>query len=80
MKTKRAKKIERMIAKIDAIIDSARALEERYADALARVHPAYAKSARNFVHYRAVRQHDLRKLQNNWGTWACRAWARPRAT
>lgn len=67
MKTKRTKKIERMIVRIDAIIDTAKEFEERYADALARVHPAYEKSARNLVHYRALRQHDLRKLQKQLG-------------
>ena len=66
-KTKREKKIERMIAKVEAIIDSARALEAHYADTLARVHPAYQKSARNLIHYRALRQHDLRKLQKQLG-------------
>ena len=67
MKTRREKKIERMIAKVEAIIESARALEARYADTLARVHPAYAKSARNLIHYRALRRHDLRKLQKQLG-------------
>ena len=66
-KTKREKKIERMIARVEAVIKSARALEARYADILARVHPAYQKSARNLVHYRALRQHDLRKLQKQLG-------------
>ena len=67
MKTKRDKKIERMIARVDAIIESAEALEARYADTLARVHPAYQKSARNLIHYRALRRHDLRKLQKQLG-------------
>lgn len=67
MKTKREKKIERMIAKVDAVIARARDLEADYADALEKVHPAYRKSARNLIHYRALRRHDLRKLQKQLG-------------
>ncbi len=66
-KTKRDRKIERMIASVDALIENARALEAGYAEVLDRVHPAYQKSARNLVHYRAVRQYDLRKLQKQLG-------------
>ncbi len=66
-KTKREKRIERMIAKVEAIIESARALEAHYAEVLDRVHPAYQKSARNLIHYRALRRHDLRKLQKQLG-------------
>jgi len=39
------------------------AAEAAHAAALAAVHPRYAASARNLVHYVALRQHDLRRLQ-----------------
>jgi pyruvate kinase len=37
--------------------------EQRAAAALASVHPVHAASARNLVHYLALRRHDLRPLQ-----------------
>jgi len=63
----RPAKVTRMIEKIDAIIEEAKAQEEQLADTLARVHDNYLPSARNLLHYRAFRQHDLRKLQKALG-------------
>lgn len=37
--------------------------EALFADAIAAVHPPYQSSARNLVHYLALRSHDLRGLQ-----------------
>ena len=38
--------------------------EQRYADAIAHVHPQQRESARNLVHFLALRASDLRALQN----------------
>ncbi|MDZ4131252.1 MAG: pyruvate kinase, partial [Hydrogenophaga sp.] len=38
--------------------------EQRYADAIAHVHPQQRESARNLVHFLALRATDLRALQN----------------
>lgn len=61
-------------APIDGLVDQlsgleryARALEAHCADALADVHPAYHASARNLLHYLALRHHDLRRLQDHLG-------------
>ena len=67
MGSKRKQRIARMITEIEAVIASARELEDEHSEALALVHPAYLKSARNLVHYRAMRKHDLRKLQKQLG-------------
>ena len=55
--------IERVGAQLQAICDGARALESRYAKELLAVHPEYRDSARNLVHYLALRQSDIRELQ-----------------
>lgn len=66
MKSKQ-EKYERMIGQIDVIIHTIRKWEKKYADALAAVHPEYEKSARNLIHYRAMRTLDIRKLQKGLG-------------
>ena len=60
-------RIQGMIAQLDAIIARANDLEQRYAEELAAVHPDFKRSALNLVHYRALRLHDLRDLQNRLG-------------
>lgn len=56
--------IRAIIAKLDLIIDSANEMEKRYHDRISRVHPDYRQSAKNLVHYMALRQHDLGELQD----------------
>jgi len=48
---------------VSALIRRCAALEEAYAPLLADIPPAQQASARNLVHYLALRQHDLRPLQ-----------------
>ena len=48
-----------------AICESAVSLEEQLADEVARVHPDYVASAKNLIHYIALRQHDARELQED---------------
>ena len=48
---------------VDALRRRCEALEEDYAPLLADIPAAHQASARNLVHYLALRQHDLRPLQ-----------------
>ena len=57
--------IERVGAQLQAICDLAREFESRYAEDLLAVHPEFRDSARNLVHYLALRQTDVRSLQED---------------
>lgn len=48
---------------LEQITNRAEKLEARFADALAKIHPEYHESARNLVHYVALRRVDIRELQ-----------------
>ena len=58
---------EPLITQVDMLIQAAKAAEATQADLLAKVHPAFERSARNLVHYEAIRQHDIRSLQRKLG-------------
>lgn len=60
------------LRKIDALIDSVArlrsqclAFEKTHAKEVAAVAPGYRTSARNLLHYLALRQHDIRELQED---------------
>ncbi len=53
-----------LIAKVQEVADGIQALEAEFRDELALIHPDYAASARNLVHYLALRRRDLRPLQD----------------
>lgn len=53
----------RLIEELGGIRADALALERRFARNLAAVHPSFRRSARNLVHYLALRRHDVRVLQ-----------------
>jgi len=55
--------IARVNAQLGAIFERAIEFESRYATELAAVHPKYRESGRNLVHYLALRQTDIRELQ-----------------
>jgi len=55
--------IARVDAQLGAIFKRAIEFESRYATELAAVHPKYRESGRNLVHYLALRQTDIRELQ-----------------
>lgn len=55
--------IGRLSEQLQSIVKRARELESEYADELAVVHPEYRDSARNLVHYLALRQLDISDLQ-----------------
>ena len=57
--------ITRVHAQLAAIHELAIEFEANYAKKLAAVHPEYRESARNLVHYLALRQTDIRGLQDD---------------
>ncbi|MGI9247703.1 MAG: pyruvate kinase [Woeseiaceae bacterium] len=60
--------IGRLSDQLRAISDRASALESEYSADLGAVHPEFRDSARNLVHYLALRQSDIRELQEGLAT------------
>lgn len=56
--------IQALNSQLDSIRNRAEQLEARFASELAAVHPEYADSARNLLHYMALRHDDIRGLQD----------------
>ncbi len=57
--------IARVGAQLRAISDRARDFETDFAEELLAVHPEFRGSARNLVHYLALRETDIRELQED---------------
>lgn len=57
--------VERLAEQLQEILTRAAALEDEYAADLESVHPEYRDSARNLVHYLALRQSDISALQED---------------
>lgn len=55
--------LERLIAELDSILARAGALENRYENQLAALHPRHAVGGRNLLHYLALRHSDVSELQ-----------------
>lgn len=55
---------EQLIAHIGSLRAHTQTMEQSLAAELAQSHPEYQPSAKNLLHYLALRQHDLRELQN----------------
>ncbi|MBX3027994.1 pyruvate kinase [bacterium] len=55
--------LARLIEEVGTIRADALALEGRFAKSVAAVHPTFRRSARNLIHYLALRRHDVRALQ-----------------
>jgi pyruvate kinase len=60
-------RLESVIAALEALRERALAMEAGFAEDLQRVPPSHRESARNLVHYLALRQTDLRGLQTRLG-------------
>ena len=60
-------KIKGIIAEIREIFDAALEYEIKHASYLEHIHPKFIESARNLIHYRAMRSFDLRSLQKKLG-------------
>lgn len=52
-----------LINQLDQLHHDAIALEEKLGSTIKAVHPKFKKSAKNLLHYLALRQHDIRDLQ-----------------
>ncbi|GAB3198146.1 pyruvate kinase [Pontibacter aydingkolensis] len=52
-----------LIEQLEQLYDQAVALEKKFAPTLEKVAPEFKKSAKNLLHYLALRQHDIRDLQ-----------------
>lgn len=55
--------LENLIQQIETIYHAAKATEAVHHATLAEVHPSFQASARNLLHYVALRHHDLRPIQ-----------------
>jgi pyruvate kinase len=54
---------QRLIPQVEELYERALAIEQNYGETLQKVDAAYRDSARNLLHYLAVRQIDIRQLQ-----------------
>ena len=52
---------------LEQIENEAKALEKKYEKRLKKIHPENQKSALNLIHYLALRNKDIRDLQNTLG-------------
>jgi pyruvate kinase len=59
--------LARLLGQLDDLLESLEAAEPEWSDWLVTVAPEYRASARNMVHYWAIRQYDLRDLQRRLG-------------
>ena len=55
---------QRLIAPLQELYEQARGVEQAQAASLQQIEPIFRASACNLLHYLALRQHDLRQLQN----------------
>jgi pyruvate kinase len=55
--------IDRALRSVEYIKEDAQELEYELADLLEKVKPEFRASARNLIHYLALRRHDIRELQ-----------------
>ncbi|TXK52046.1 pyruvate kinase, partial [Pontibacter qinzhouensis] len=54
-----------MLHQLEALQTDAMQLEHKFTSTTEQTHEAFRKSARNLLHYLALRQHDIRELQEN---------------
>lgn len=66
MKLKK-KRVTEILEQLEQIESEAKDLEKKYQKRLKKVHPANQKSALNLIHYLALRNTDIRELQNTLG-------------
>ena len=55
--------LKELIKKVQRLVDYSHALETKYAKKIRKAHSKNKESAKNLVHYIALRQHDVRRLQ-----------------
>ncbi|MBF9251986.1 pyruvate kinase [Pontibacter sp. 172403-2] len=54
-----------LIAQLDQLHQQALELEQKFEPLIEKAHPNFRNSARNLLHYLALRQHDIRELQES---------------
>jgi pyruvate kinase len=59
------RELKKLRAELAALCDAMTAMERRYARHVRAAHPLHRDSARNLLHYLALRQRDLRALQQS---------------
>jgi pyruvate kinase len=62
---KKQAKIQRLISEISEVVNRLEHYEAKYSDQLSKIHPKFVESARNLIHYRALRKEDIRTIQKN---------------
>jgi len=72
--------ITQLIGAVSDLRDDALRMERRFARDIALVHPSYRRSARNLLHYLALRQRDIRTMQTQLANWDCRRSAAAKPT
>ncbi|MEM9918111.1 MAG: pyruvate kinase [Bacteroidota bacterium] len=65
---KKTEKIQKLLQQINDLITAAQQAEKKYELQLLKAHPESLESARNLVHYRTLRMHDIRDLQKSLGS------------
>ena len=68
--------IESLISEIERLIKRCKEAEAEYGVLLSNIHPEYEASARNLVHYRALRKVDITSLQKQLGALGLSRFAR----
>ena len=63
MKLKK-KKLSQLLEQLEEIKEQAVQFEKKYYKELEKVHPSNLKSAKNLIHYLALRNQDIREIQN----------------
>lgn len=56
--------LEKVVAELEAINDSMERVAARYSHLVSQVHPTHKRNAENLLHYLALRNLDIRELQN----------------
>ncbi|MFD2248340.1 pyruvate kinase [Pontibacter ruber] len=59
------KQLQELINQLDTIHEEALELEKKFAGSVHKAHPSFRKSAKNLLHYLALRHRDIRDLQDN---------------
>ena len=66
MKLKK-RRVTEILEQLEQIENEAKVLEKKYEKRLRKIHPANQKSALNLIHYLALRNQDIRELQDTLG-------------
>lgn len=71
--------LEHLAHELENLLEEAQAYEQRFAARIDEAHPNMRESARNLVHYLAIRRFDLRILQESLAKWGLSSLGRTEA-